>query len=88
MFRVSEFSQIKPGDTCDVYLNSKGTRFGYNTKNTLLISVEDYLHARARLIKHLVVVVTAAVLTFLIWKKNPWFHPWRAEKPSLAGAKP
>lgn len=87
LFRVSDFSQIKPGDTCDVYLNSKGTRFGYNTKNTLLISVEDYLHARARLIKHLVVVVIAAVLTFLIWKKNPWFHPWRAEKPSLAGAK-
>lgn len=88
LFRVSDFSQIKPGDICDVYLNSKGTRSGYGTKNTLLISVEDYLHARARLIKHLVGVVTAVVLTFLIWKKNPWFHPWRTEKPSLAGAKP
>lgn len=77
LFRVTDFSLIKPGDTCDVYLNTTGAKFGYNEKNVFLISGDDYLHAKPRLIKHLIGVLAAVIITFLIWKKNPWFHPFR-----------
>lgn len=88
LFQVTDFTLIKPGDTCDVYLNTAGAKFGYNERNIFLISVEDYVHAQARLIKHLIGVLATMLITFLIWKKNPWFHPFRAAaKPTASSGK-